>query len=245
MKVMDLQTPPQQPSRNQVNSIPRPTLAVVIGAAVLMIVSGTAGFYFGRRTAPVDVPFFPPPTQTPSPVPNDRGVACTMEAKLCPDGSAVGRVPPDCEFAPCPGDSKLSTNSFCINHLGQPQDEEACRGIPSEARACNADSDCMATCGHGCLSKSWKSTTPLMDCMAMPSYECGCTGNICRQKTADRECGGWDTSGEIVCSCDGTLVKPTCAPGTVCDAGSYTCDGTCGSCCYKGIAENTKYPKCK
>jgi len=29
-------------------------------------------------------------------------VACTMEAKLCPDGSYVGRVPPDCEFAPCP-----------------------------------------------------------------------------------------------------------------------------------------------
>ncbi len=32
------------------------------------------------------------------------GVACTMEAKLCPDGSAVGRVPPSCEFAPCPGE---------------------------------------------------------------------------------------------------------------------------------------------
>src|SRR3989344_3164978 len=30
-------------------------------------------------------------------------VACTMEAKLCPDGSAVGRVGPGCEFAPCPG----------------------------------------------------------------------------------------------------------------------------------------------
>lgn len=29
--------------------------------------------------------------------------ACTMEAKLCPDGSAVGRVGPSCEFAPCPG----------------------------------------------------------------------------------------------------------------------------------------------
>ncbi len=29
-------------------------------------------------------------------------VACTMEAKICPDGSSVGRVGPDCEFAPCP-----------------------------------------------------------------------------------------------------------------------------------------------
>ncbi len=29
-------------------------------------------------------------------------VACTEEAKLCPDGSAVGRTGPNCEFAPCP-----------------------------------------------------------------------------------------------------------------------------------------------
>lgn len=27
---------------------------------------------------------------------------CTQEAKLCPDGSYVGRISPDCEFAQCP-----------------------------------------------------------------------------------------------------------------------------------------------
>ncbi len=31
-------------------------------------------------------------------------IACTMDAKQCPDGSYVGRVPPDCDFAPCPGE---------------------------------------------------------------------------------------------------------------------------------------------
>ena len=30
------------------------------------------------------------------------GVSCTLEAKICPDGSAVGRQGPSCEFAPCP-----------------------------------------------------------------------------------------------------------------------------------------------
>ena len=35
--------------------------------------------------------------------PTCEAVACTMEAKLCPDGTAVGRVGPNCEFAPCPG----------------------------------------------------------------------------------------------------------------------------------------------
>ena len=28
--------------------------------------------------------------------------ACTMEARICPDGSAVGRSGPNCDFAPCP-----------------------------------------------------------------------------------------------------------------------------------------------
>jgi hypothetical protein len=29
-------------------------------------------------------------------------IGCTMEAKICPDGSVVGRSGPRCEFAPCP-----------------------------------------------------------------------------------------------------------------------------------------------
>jgi len=32
----------------------------------------------------------------------EEPVACTMDAKLCPDGSYVGRVSPDCDFASCP-----------------------------------------------------------------------------------------------------------------------------------------------
>ncbi len=39
----------------------------------------------------------PAPPQT-----GPEGVACTMEAKQCPDGSYVGRTGPRCEFAPCP-----------------------------------------------------------------------------------------------------------------------------------------------
>ncbi len=32
----------------------------------------------------------------------DPGKACTEEAKVCEDGSSVGRTGPNCEFAPCP-----------------------------------------------------------------------------------------------------------------------------------------------
>ena len=35
--------------------------------------------------------------------------ACTMEAKLCPDGSAVGRSGPDCEFSACPASQPDAT----------------------------------------------------------------------------------------------------------------------------------------
>lgn len=31
-------------------------------------------------------------------------IACTQEAKLCSDGSAVGRTGPNCEFAKCPSE---------------------------------------------------------------------------------------------------------------------------------------------
>lgn len=33
---------------------------------------------------------------------NNGPVACTLEAKICPDGTAVGRTGPNCEFAQCP-----------------------------------------------------------------------------------------------------------------------------------------------
>ncbi|MCK9352482.1 MAG: Hint domain-containing protein [Candidatus Pacebacteria bacterium] len=48
---------------------------------------------------------------------NSEEVACTMDAKICPDGSAVGRVGPNCEFAECPvagaQGSSCSTDKDC------------------------------------------------------------------------------------------------------------------------------------
>lgn len=38
-----------------------------------------------------------------SPMANEEPVSCTQEAKLCPDGSYVGRTGPQCQFAVCPG----------------------------------------------------------------------------------------------------------------------------------------------
>jgi len=38
--------------------------------------------------------------------------ACTQEAKLCPDGSAVGRTGPNCEFAECPTSNVTDTTAI-------------------------------------------------------------------------------------------------------------------------------------
>lgn len=56
---------------------------------VLLVVVGIAGFLY--RNALV----------APGAVPGDEQVACTADAKICPDGTAVGRQGPNCEFAAC------------------------------------------------------------------------------------------------------------------------------------------------
>ena len=56
--------------------------------------------------------FLPPPEYD---RPYDGAIACTMDAKMCADGSYVGRVAPNCNFAPCPGEENIDTSA--------PQDE--------------------------------------------------------------------------------------------------------------------------
>lgn len=62
-------------------------LKLLIGAVIVLLVIagvGIGNFLLGSNKNT--------PVQT----------ACTMEAKLCPDGSSVGRSGPKCEFSPCP-----------------------------------------------------------------------------------------------------------------------------------------------
>ncbi|MBY0110947.1 hypothetical protein K2Y00_03040 [Patescibacteria group bacterium] len=51
---------------------------------VLLVLIGIAGFFYRNAI------------EGPGPI-----VACPLDAKLCPDGSSVGRVLPTCEFAAC------------------------------------------------------------------------------------------------------------------------------------------------
>ena len=48
-------------------------------------------------------------------------VACTMEAKMCSDGSYVGRTGPNCEFSACPESKATSTQAtnkgYLVGHI--------------------------------------------------------------------------------------------------------------------------------
>ncbi len=65
--------------------------AVVLVVVIMVL---TAGFLIARIAVA--------PSPTDEPTPDNSGVVCTLDAKLCPDGSYVGRTGPKCEFAPCP-----------------------------------------------------------------------------------------------------------------------------------------------
>ncbi len=71
-------------------------------------------------------------------------IACTMEAKLCPDGSAVGRTGPNCEFAPCPGEQDM---------VGNDRDEHGCIGSAGYSW-CEEKQKCLRIWEEPCASAS-------------------------------------------------------------------------------------------
>ncbi len=53
---------------------------------------------------------------------DENAVICTMDAKMCPDGSYVGRTGPNCEFAACPtGNGQIINASGTIDFEGNVQ----------------------------------------------------------------------------------------------------------------------------
>ena len=81
------------------NSSPVTAVAILLGVIALLAI---AAYVVGAM-------FFSPKSTSPK--------ACTAEAKICPDGSSVGRTGPNCEFAACPSavpsplESPVSTGS--------------------------------------------------------------------------------------------------------------------------------------
>lgn len=77
------------------NKISFPLLLIFLGLIIIFLV-GLGGYYLGKKTSnqlsPIEE-ITPIISQTQQ---------CTMDAKICPDGSSVGRSGPNCEFTACP-----------------------------------------------------------------------------------------------------------------------------------------------
>lgn len=85
--------------KNKFNTV---TSVSKITALVLFVMLPVTAFYLGvAYQEKIDRPLMQD-INIYTPIEKD-GVACTMDAKICPDGSAVGRNGPKCEFEKCPG----------------------------------------------------------------------------------------------------------------------------------------------
>lgn len=60
-----------------------PIVIILIIAGVLVVAGGVYYYKIALKQTP-------------------KTIACSTDAKICPDGTAVGRVAPTCEFTPCP-----------------------------------------------------------------------------------------------------------------------------------------------
>lgn len=67
---------------------------------IFIIIASVGGYAYYQAT---NTPAQPDTSDTTNPnTESPDMVACTMDAKICPDGSSVGRVGPNCEFEACP-----------------------------------------------------------------------------------------------------------------------------------------------
>lgn len=133
---------------------------IVIFIVFLVILAFAVGF--GLHTNKKSAPPITQPTPT--------SQSCTLEAKICPDGSAVGRIPPTCEFAECPeANNKLSENKCyiggCSNELCL--DKTVVYDVFStceykEEYACLRYSQCEEQSNGNC---GWTSTAEYTQCL--------------------------------------------------------------------------------
>ncbi len=85
---------------------------ILLLTAIVFFILGIAVMFFVNTATTTNSIVSPRPTTTVpeatifpiDPIEDNDEVFCTLDAKICPDGSSVGRSGPNCEFAPCPGE---------------------------------------------------------------------------------------------------------------------------------------------
>lgn len=134
--------------------------------------------------------------------------ACTEEAKICPDGTAVGRTGPNCEFAPCPTECEEDSDCVLFGETGD--------------------------CNCGCYNKDNLPKDTGGECFCQAPTSCDCINGICEGIFAEiskeeaiqiaentEDCSGYLTdfimynSNTYTWWIDLSLEKEGCAPACV------------------------------
>ncbi len=89
-------------------------------ALIMFISLPVITFIFGMRYQTIlteqNKTLSPPPSIV---RPTMEPIGCTKDAKICPDGSVVGRVGPNCKFEKCPLVEDPTTQTFCGGIAGK------------------------------------------------------------------------------------------------------------------------------
>lgn len=107
------------------------------------------------------------PSSTATPTPSASAVACTADAKLCPDGSYVSRVPPSCEFALCPSSTATPSATAAPSPSATPQGTNYSKAEVATAywNAINTKDYAMA---YSLVSREFKNEDP--DASSLDSF---------------------------------------------------------------------------
>lgn len=154
-----------------------PRLFIALALIALSTVPAAAQLTADRAVAvpgstgnAVPAPTFRAPSPYPYPVPQQpQPVACTMEAKLCPDGSYVSRTGTNCAFAPCPGGGNGAAP------VPQPVEEEPAglRDLPLVGIPANAVSIEFLTEHRSALSGKTLTVKGYVTDFCAPGGDCG------------------------------------------------------------------------
>lgn len=113
------------------------TIFIVLGAAAFIY----SIFLAGGDNANIDLDI--------------QSTACTEEAFICPDGGAVGRVGPECEFAPCPTETPCPAENvdtdLCTQNGGiYDKQHNECLGVDAGicAQIGGVFDECASPCRH-------------------------------------------------------------------------------------------------
>ncbi|MCX6744576.1 MAG: hypothetical protein NTX82_03565 [Candidatus Parcubacteria bacterium] len=147
-------------------------IGVLITCALIIILIAAAGIYKFNFTN------------------DDIHIACDTMAKLCPDGSAVGRTGPNCEFSPCPNsvqpvctqEAKLCGDGTSVSRVGPNCEFSDCPHEPGDlAVSCQSNNGNWLNDYQECenISESW--------CSQLAGFFNGCE-SACRHDPQAKVC---------------------------------------------------------